>query len=146
MDFKFEGNFELLKSREEVYSLLSDPKRFAPLLPNLEHVELHEGGEFTVKVKVGLKIMKSTATIRIGLSEGQPFNYAVYKGTGVVGGEPLLMQAAFDLQGDGAQTQVNWRGEATVGGSMPAALGKLMEPLAKQSINGLVDSIKTALA
>jgi len=145
MDFKFEGNFELLKSKEEVYALLSDPKRIAPLLPNLDHVELHEGGEFTVKVRVGLKIMKSTATIRIRLSEGQPFSYAVYKGTGLVGGEPLMMQAAFDLQGNGTQTQVNWRGEATVGGNMPTAVGKLMEPLAKQSIKGLVDSIKTAL-
>jgi carbon monoxide dehydrogenase subunit G len=146
MDFVFQGDFELLKNREEVYAMLTDPKRFAPLLPNIDHLEVHDDEEFTVQLKVGLAFIKSTATIRMALAESEPPRSAVYKGDGKVAGESLTIRAAFALDGNGPRTGVHWKGEATLAGRLPAAVANLMEPVARQSINTLIDSIKSALA
>jgi carbon monoxide dehydrogenase subunit G len=79
------------------------------------------------------------------LSESTPFDNAIYKGTGRVAGEPLSLTAAFTLSGEDGRTTVNWTGESAIAGQMPAAAAKLMEPVARQSIRTLVESIKTAL-
>lgn len=146
MDFKFNGTFHVPKHREEVYELLTDPRRFAPLLPNLQNLEIHDDREFTVEVKVGLGFMKSTATIHMALSGERPHNHATYTGSGRVAGEPIAVTAAFDLEETNGQTQVNWVGESSLKMKLPAAAANLLEPVARQSINVLVDSIKAALA
>lgn len=146
MDFRFQGNFELPKKREEVYALLTDVERLVPLLPNLEQAEIHNDKEFTVQAKVGLAFMKSTAKIRMALSESKPYESALYKGTGAVAGEALALSAAFQLADEEHHTRVNWVGEANLAGRLPAAAANLLEPVARQSIRTLVDSIKTALA
>jgi carbon monoxide dehydrogenase subunit G len=146
MNFKFSGNFQVLKNRETVYGLLTDPRKFAPLLPNLQDLEIHDDREFTVQVKVGLGFIKSTATIRLALSGEQPHSHATYKGSGSVAGEPIAVTAAFDLEEKGGQTQVNWVGESSLNMKLPAAAANLLEPVARQSIKVLVDSIKAALA
>lgn len=146
MDFKFNGTFQVPKNREEVYTLLTDPSRFAPLLPNLQNLEIHNSREFTVQVKVGLGFMKSTATLRLALNGEQAYTHAAYLGTGSVAGEPISVNAAFDLQEADGQTQINWVGESSLKMKLPAAAANLLEPVARQSIKVLVDSIKAALA
>lgn len=145
MDFKFDGHFEVHKDREEVYALLTDPRRFGPLLPNLEHIEIHNEREFTVQVKVGLAFMKSTATLQMALSEAAPPSTAVYVGTGKVAGEAIAITASFHLDGNGPGTAVKWVGEANISGRMPAGAAGLLEPVARQSIQTLVNSFKAAL-
>ena len=50
MAFKFAGEFEVTKLPEEVYDFLTDPNKFAPLLPEFRGVTVQDATHFTVKV------------------------------------------------------------------------------------------------
>ena len=42
MAIKFGGDFVVQRSRDEVYEFLTDPSRFAPLLPDYEGMSLQD--------------------------------------------------------------------------------------------------------
>ncbi len=82
MAIKFSGEFEVKRKPEEVYEFLTDPNRFAPLLPDFEGVSVEDATHFTVKVKVGISYIKGTAHVKLELSETDHPRRAQYKGQG----------------------------------------------------------------
>ena len=162
MAIKFSGEFEVKKKPEEVYAFLTDPNRFAPLLPDFQGVSVEDATHFTVKVKVGISYIKGTAHVKLELSESDHPRRAQYKGQGSVAGGNVTMVAGFDLSpiADGSAqgtvdgtalvtvlgTKVNWQGEAQLFGRLTSVAGGLIEPLGKKSIQKLIDGLQAALA
>jgi carbon monoxide dehydrogenase subunit G len=170
MAIKFSGEFEVKKRPEEVYEFLTDPNRFAPLLPDFQGVSVEDATHFTVKVKVGISYIKGTAHVKLELSESDHPRRAQYKGQGSVAGGNVTMVAGFDLSpiaggsaegaaagpAEGATdgtalvtvlgTKVNWQGEAQLFGRLTSVAGGLIEPLGKKSIQKLIDGLQAALA
>ena len=169
MAIKFSGEFEVKKRPEEVYEFLTDPNRFAPLLPDFQGVSVEDATHFTVKVKVGISYIKGTAHVKLELSESDHPRRAQYKGQGSVAGGNVTMVAGFDLSpiADGSAegavegaaqgpvegtpivtvlgTKVNWQGEAQLFGRLTSVAGGLIEPLGKKSIQKLIDGLQAAL-
>ncbi len=124
MAIKFSGEFEVKKNPEEVYDFLTDPKRFASLLPDFQNLIVQDATHFTLKVNVGISYIKGSADVKIELSESDRPRRAQYKGQGAVAGGSVTVVAAFDLLpianggADGVvletvlATKVNWQGEA----------------------------------
>src|ERR1051325_10571389 len=112
MAIKFSGNFEVQKTPEQVYEFLTDPNKFAPLLPEFKGMSVQDPTHFTVKVNVGISYIKGAADVKMELAEADRPKHAKYKGQGSVGGGGTSMVAGFDLSdaGDG-QTKVAWSGE-----------------------------------
>src|SRR6266853_1001287 len=50
MAIKFSGEFEVKRTPEEVYDFLTDPRKFAPLLPEYQGMSVQDATLFTVKV------------------------------------------------------------------------------------------------
>ena len=170
MAIKFSGEFEVKKRPEEVYEFLTDPNRFAPLLPDFQGVSVEDATHFTVKVKVGISYIKGTAHVKLELSESDHPRRAQYKGQGSVAGGNVTMVAGFDLSpiADGSAegavegaaqgpvegtpivtvlgTKVNWQGEAQLFGRLTSVAGGLIAPLGKKSIQKLIDGLQAALA
>jgi len=174
MAIKFSGEFEVKKRPEEVYEFLTDPNRFAPLLPDFQGVSVEDATHFTVMVKVGISYIKGTAHVKLELSESDHPRRAQYKGQGSVGGGNVTMVAGFDLSpiadgsaegavegtvegtveraGEGSAlatvlgTKVNWQGEAQLFGRLTSVAGGLIEPLGKKSIQKLIAGLQAALA
>ncbi len=162
MAIKFSGEFEVKKKPEEVYAFLTDPNRFAPLLPDFQGVSVEDATHFTVMVKVGISYIKGTAHVKLELSESDHPRRAQYKGQGSVAGGNVTMVAGFDLSpiADGSAqgtvdgtalvtvlgTKVNWQGEAQLFGRLTSVAGGLIEPLGKKSIQKLIDGLQAALA
>ena len=162
MAIKFSGEFEVKRKPEEVYEFLTDPNRFAPLLPDFQGVSVEDATHFTVKVKVGISYIKGTAHVKLELSESDHPRRAQYKGQGSVAGGNVTMVAGFDLSpiADGSAeravegtalvtalgTKVNWQGEAQLFGRLTSVAGGLIEPLGKKSIQKLIDGLQAALA
>ena len=48
MEIKFNGDFSVKKTPQEVYDFLVDPKRFCPLLPDYESMEILDDKNFLV--------------------------------------------------------------------------------------------------
>ncbi|MGA2335233.1 MAG: SRPBCC domain-containing protein [Terriglobales bacterium] len=161
MAIKFSGEFEVKKKPEEVYAFLTDPNRFAPLLPDFQGVSVEDATHFTVMVKVGISYIKGTAHVKLELSESDHPRRAQYKGQGSVAGGNVTMVAGFDLSpiADGSAqgtvdgtalvtvlgTKVKWQGEAQLFGRLTSVAGGLIEPLGKKSIQKLIDGLQAAL-
>jgi len=157
MAIKFSGEFEVKKNPEEVYDFLTDPKRFASLLPDFQNLIVQDATHFTLKVNVGISYIKGSADVKIELSESDRPRRAQYKGQGAVAGGNVTVVAAFDLLpianggADGVvletvlATKVNWQGEAQIFGQLASVAGGMLEPLGKKQIQKLIDGLQAAL-
>ncbi|MBV9609209.1 MAG: carbon monoxide dehydrogenase subunit G [Acidobacteria bacterium] len=145
MAIKFGGEFVVPRKRDEVYTFLTDPQRFAPLLPEYQGMTQEDATHFTVKVRVGISYIRGTAEVKMNLAEAAPPDHAVYKGQGSVAGGSSTMTAGFNLQEVPEGTKVNWTGEAQVFGKLASVAGGLLEPLAKKNVEQLINGLKTAL-
>jgi uncharacterized protein len=142
---KFSGDFEVQRRLEEVYDFLTDPNKFAPLLPEFQGVSVHDAEHFTVKVNVGISYIKGVADVKMHLAEAQRPTRAQYKGQGSVAGGNVNMVAGFDLSVSGEGTKVAWQGEAQVFGRLTSVAGGLLEPLGKKQVQKLIDGLQAAL-
>ncbi|MBZ5662991.1 MAG: SRPBCC family protein [Acidobacteriia bacterium] len=162
MAIKFSGEFQVKKQPEEVYDFLTDPNRFAPLLPEFQSVSVQDPTHFAVKVNVGISYIKGSADVKMELAEADRPRRAQYKGQGAVGGGNVTMVAGFDLApvadgvapgtadgtvlGTTVGTKVNWQGEAQIFGRLASVAGGLLEPLGRKQIQKLIDGLQAALA
>jgi uncharacterized protein len=145
MAIKLDGEFEVKRSPEEVYDFLTDPHKFAPLLPDFQSISGLEGNRFTVKLDVGISYIKGTADVRLELAESERPKRAQYQGQGRVPGGNLSIMAGFDLAPLHGGTKVAWQGEAQVFGRLASLAGGLLEPLAKKNVQKLIDGLQVAL-
>src|ERR1039457_1130704 len=97
MAIKFSGEFEVKKNPDEVYDFLTDPGKFAPLLPEFQSLAVQDATHFTVKVNVGVSYIKGAADVKMELAEADRPRRAQYKGQGAVAGGNVTMVAGFDL-------------------------------------------------
>ena len=146
MAIKFAGDFEVKRTPEEVYDFLSDPSKFAALLPDFQGLSVQDSTHFTVKVNVGISYIKGTAEVKMQLAEAERPKRAVYKGQGSMSGGNVALMAAFDVSPlDGGGTKVAWQGEAQVFGALASVAGGLLEPLGKKQVQKLIDGLQAAL-
>jgi len=128
-----------------VYDFLTDPKRFAPLLPEFQGLTVHDASNFTVQVKVGIAHIRGTAEVKMHLAESDSPRHALYSGMGGMAGGNVNMTAAFDLDEVGEGTKVRWNGEAQIFGRLASMAGGILEPLGRKNIQKLVDALQSAL-
>jgi carbon monoxide dehydrogenase subunit G len=145
MPIKFAGEFEAQRKPEEVYDFLTEPKKFAPLLPDFQGMSQQDDTHFTVKVNVGVSYIKGTAEVKMQLAEAQRPNRAQYKGQGTVAGGNVSIIAGFDLSPSEQGTKVSWKGEAQVFGRLTSIAGGLLEPLGRKNVQKLIDGLQAAL-
>ena len=146
MAIKFGGEFEIKRTPEEVYDFLTDPKKFAPLLPDFQGMTQQDGTHFTVKVNVGISYIKGAADMKMELTQAERPMRAQYKGQGSAANGKVAMTAGFDLTSAGSGTKVVWQGEAQVFGALASVAGGLLEPLGKKNVQKLIDGLQTALS
>jgi len=145
MAIKFSGSFEVMRKPEEVYDFLTDPNRFAPLLPEYQGMSVQDATHFTVKVNVGVSYIKGVADVKMELAQAERPQRAQYKGQGSVAGGNVTLVAGFDLAPNGEGTKVGWQGEAQVFGRLTSVAGGLLEPLGKKQVQKLIDGLQVAL-
>lgn len=145
MAIKFGGEFEVSRKPEEVYDFLTDPQKFAPLLPDFQGMTAQDATHFTVKVNVGISYIKGTAEVKMELAQAERPRRAQYKGQGSVAGGNVSLIAGFDLVPNGTGTKVAWQGEAQIFGRLISVAGGLLEPLGKKNVQKLIDGLQAAL-
>jgi carbon monoxide dehydrogenase subunit G len=147
MEIKLAGDFTVQKTPEEVYSFLVDPKRFCPLLPDFQGMEVVDSKNFQVKLSVGISHIRGTASVKMTLVDEQRPRQAAYEGKGEVPGGSATIRAQFQLEElPGGQTKVRWAGQFSVLGRVISLAGGLLEPLGKKNVQKLIDGLQKALA
>ncbi|PYU38325.1 MAG: hypothetical protein DMG56_22130 [Acidobacteria bacterium] len=145
MPIKFGGDFQVPRAPEEVYDFLTDPNKFAPLLPDFQEMAVQDERHFEVKVNVGISYIKGTAEMKMELAEASRPQRARYKGQGKVAGGNISLTAGFDLVAAGGGTKVAWQGEAQIFGRLMSVAGGLLEPLGRKNVQKLIDGLIVAL-
>jgi hypothetical protein len=148
MAIKFSGEFEVKKSQDEVFAFLTDPNKFAALLPDFQSLTVQDATHFTIKVNVGISYIKGTADLKMELAEADRQRRAQYKGQGGVAGGNVTLVASFDLTPSALNnngTKVIWQGEAQIFGRLASVAGGLLEPLGKKQVQKLIDGLQAAL-
>lgn len=145
MAIKFNGEFEVKRTPEEVYDFLTDPNKFAPLLPEYQGMSMQDPTHFTVKVNVGISYIKGVADVKMELTQAERPKRAQYKGQGSVAGGNVSLVAGFDLSPVNDGTKVAWQGEAQVFGRLTSVAGGLLEPLGRKQVQKLIDGLQAAL-
>ena len=125
MAIKFGGEFEVKRKPEEVYDFLTDPNKFAPLLPDFQGLTVQDPTHFTVKVNVGISYIKGTAEVKMHLAEAERPKHAKYVGQGSVAGGSASVTAGFDLSPTPTGTKVQWILEHVKGAKAKAKAGEL---------------------
>src|SRR6267143_627855 len=128
-----------------VYDFLTDPAKFAPLLPDFQSMDIQDERHFAVKVNVGISYIKGTANVKMELAEANRPSRAQYKGQGSVAGGNVSLIAGFDLVRAAGGTRVAWQGEAQIFGRLTSVAGGLLEPLGKKNVQKLIDGLQAAL-
>jgi carbon monoxide dehydrogenase subunit G len=146
MAIKFSGEFEVKRKPEEVYDFLTDPNRFAQLLPDFQNLTVQDATHFTLKLNVGISYIKGSANVKMELVQAERPSRAQYRGQGAVAGGNVTIIAGFDLAPVSNGTKVNWQGEAQIFGGLASVAGGLLEPLGKKQIQKLIDGLQAALA
>lgn len=146
MEMKFSGEFELAPPPAEVFKLLSDPQKFAPLLPTFSSLEMKDANTAIVKVSVGIGRIRGTASTQLTLQQKIEPTHATYVGTGKVMGSTYTMISSYDLEPKGSGTLVKWRGEGKVGGKILALAGGGVQGYAEQQINNVIASLQQAMS
>lgn len=147
MAIEFDGDFTVTATREEAYAVLSDPQKFAPLLPTYQDLEMKEDGSADVTVKIGVGKIRGSAVVNLTLDESEAPVRAAYVGKGKVMGGAFNMGTAFELEdAEGGGTLIKWRGDVTMFGKLVALAGGLLKPIAKKDITRLIDAIQVALS
>jgi uncharacterized protein len=142
----FSGEFTTPRSPEEVFDFLSDPGRFAPLLPDYQSMSMQDATHFTVKVKVGVGNIRGSAELKMELTEAVKPQRAQYKGQGTAVGSQVNVIAGFDLEPNGSTTKVVWKGETSVFGKLASMAGGMLEPLGRKNIQKLIEGLQKALS
>src|SRR5271155_1567284 len=145
MAIKFAGDFEVKRTPEDVYDFLSDPSKFAALLPDFQGLSIQDPTHFTIKVNVGISYIKGTAEVRMELAQAERSKRAQYKGQGSMAGGNVALMAGFGLSPIDSGTKVAWQGEAQIFGGLASMAGGLLEPLGKKQVQKLIDGLQAAL-
>lgn len=145
MHVSLSGEFITPRNPDEVYGFLSDPRKFAPLLPDFVDMTVEDATHFTVKLNVGVGGIRGTAEIKMELAEAAPSRRARYSGQGIAVGSQISVSVGFDLEPSPDSTRVSWQGESSVSGKLAAMAGGMLEPMARNNIQKLIDALQRAL-
>ncbi|MEE8321522.1 MAG: molybdopterin cofactor-binding domain-containing protein, partial [Gammaproteobacteria bacterium] len=138
--------FKIDLPREEVFEILSDPEKFAPLLPTFHSMEMKDERTANLKVKVGIGKIVATSTTELTLEEAVPPKRARYVGKGKVMQGVYQMISSFDLEEVDGGTLVKWQGETILIGKILSIAGGGLRGYAEKEINKLITSLQVALS
>jgi CO/xanthine dehydrogenase Mo-binding subunit/carbon monoxide dehydrogenase subunit G len=147
MEMKFTGTFDVTLPRGEVYEVLSDPRKFTPLLPTFHSMDMKDERTANVKIKVGIGRIRGTASTDLTLAEAEPPVHARYIGSGKLMQSAYQVSYTFDLEDTpGGGTRINWAGDTELAGKILSLAGGGLKGYAEKEINNLILSVQQGLA
>ena len=147
MDMKFSGSFSVDRPRQEVFSLLSDPEQFAPLMPGFHSLEMKDARTAELRARVGIGRIGGIASTELRLSKSEPSRHARYTGRGKLMQGVYRLHTSFDLEDTTTGgTLIRWQGEADITGKILSLAGGGIRSYSEKQINLLIASLEATLS
>ena len=145
MKIDLAGSFDDAASPGQAYAFLTDPMRFAPLLPMFK--ELNDVGpdSFQIVLDVGMPQIRGRAEAKVRFvdriyGERASFSSSVHHSLGMADGG-----MGFMLSPIGSGSRVDWTCNTKVRGTLASVAAGLLAPLAQRNITAMIASIRAEL-
>jgi len=116
LKLRYEGFFEVSRSRTEVYQYLVNPLKFAKALPGFKKVEVVGEGGFKVDLVVSVGPLRDNAVVVAKFVEVKEDSYAKIEGKGRSVGSTLHFTLTVTVEEAGTGSSVNRTLEGTGAG------------------------------
>ncbi|MEI6301241.1 MAG: SRPBCC domain-containing protein [Betaproteobacteria bacterium] len=145
MKLQLDGSFDVEATPTEVFAFLTDPMRFAPLLPMFRELREVESQRFKVILEVGVPQIRGTVEATVTVVELLAGTRARYKSSTRHTLGMADSDIGFELAPRGTGTRVVWRSETLVRGTLASIANGILMPLAKRNVQAMIDALRTAL-
>jgi uncharacterized protein len=139
------GLFQVNRSAEEVFDLLANPERFAPLMPDFESMTMQDATHFTLRTVIQVGPMSGHANLAMELRDAARPGTVGYSGEAIIAGSPLRLRLDFALTPGEFATEIGWRGEVTLGGPLALMVGSLVDTMGRQNFEQMAAHLQENL-
>lgn len=146
MKLKLDGSFDVAAAPADVFGFLTDPTRFAPLLPMFKELRDVEAGRFKVLLEVGVPQIRGLVEATVTMVENAPPNQATYRSSTRHALGMADSDIGFQLSPLGTGTRVEWRSETLVRGTLASIANGILMPLAKRNVEAMINALRAALS
>jgi carbon monoxide dehydrogenase subunit G len=137
--------FEVTAATVETFAFLTDPQRFAPILPFFKELKDVQPDAFTVELEVGIPQVRGRVTIEVKLVESVAPDRASYKSSGRHALGIVDSELEFSVAANGTGSIVRWHSASIVNGTLASLAQGILVPLAKRQIKLLVRACQDRL-
>ena len=145
MKVDLDGTFDVTTSPESTFAFLTDPERFAPLLPYFKELKNVQPEVFTVGLEVGVPQIRGHVDVQVKLVEKTAPTSAIYKSSGRHSLGIVDSDLSFTIRPNAGGATVDWRSSSVVNGTLASLAQGILVPLAKRQIKLLVRSCQDQL-
>jgi carbon monoxide dehydrogenase subunit G len=139
------GTFLTTRSAEDVFDLVADPRRFGPLLPDFESMELQDATHFTMRIVIAVGAIQGHVNLAMELRQAARADRVEYRGQGIVAGSQLTFAMQFHMAPSEGATEVSWQGEVSVNGMLALMAGNMIDELGRRNFDAMVEQLKGKL-
>ncbi len=144
---KFNGRFTLEASDKEVYEFITDARRMASVIPDVQSFEPVDEDSYRLTVKAGLSFIKGKFNLKIRTAEKIPTSHAEIFGNGTGSGSSASFHGVCDLSSLSPSTcQLDWNVEVQIGGLAASVGSRLVQSASEKYIKQLIDAFSNALS
>jgi carbon monoxide dehydrogenase subunit G len=145
MKVEIADQFDVTTAPLETFAFLTDPQKFAPLLPYFKELKDVQPGSFTVGLEVGIPQVRGRVDVDVRLVESVVPEHATYRSSGRHALGIVDSELVFSVSPNGSGSTVRWRSASVVNGTLASLAQGILVPLAKRQIRSLVQSCQNRL-
>ena len=145
MKIELAGNFDVTAPISEAYGFLTDPLRFAPLLPMFKELTDVQADSFRVVLDVGMPQIRGKAEAKVVFVERLSEQRAVMRSTMRHALGMADSDMSFDLVPQGSGTRVSWQCSSTVRGTLASLASGILAPLARRNVDAMISTVQQEL-
>lgn len=144
MKLAYTGQETIPLPLSQVWAFINDPHKIASCLPDVQSVEVHDPTHMDVTVRVGVGPVRGNFKFKIRLEPDEANRRMGVKISGGGLGSAVDLQASANLQEEGGNTLLDWKGEAVMRGPVAAVGGRVLDAQAQKLISQTFANVKTA--
>lgn len=139
------GSFCVRRRADEAFDLLSNPERFAPLLPDFEGMAMQDATHFKLRTAIAIGKMQGHANLAMELVQASRPARVEYRGSSIIAGSPLRMAIDFQINPREEVTEVTWQGEVQLDGILALMAGNFVEKMGRQNFERMAERVQQSL-
>jgi carbon monoxide dehydrogenase subunit G len=143
---EFADTVELATTKEELWSLISDPETLTECVPGAESIERVSEREYELDITRGVASMSLSLTGEAEFVEMNPPDYIVTTGHafGAKTGSEFDILAAMEMEELDAETvQLTYQAEVEYSGGVASIPKRVLTPIVKRDVDTYFENVRT---